>query len=68
MIDDRRLTLMFLVKYVPSWIPGASFKRKANEWRKTAFRPRDIPFDWVENELVRTKSLVIQRLTVALIY
>ncbi|KZW01781.1 cytochrome P450 [Exidia glandulosa HHB12029] len=46
-----------LLKYVPAWIPGASFKRKANEWRKTAFRPRDLPFDWVENELISGRAV-----------
>lgn len=23
-----------ILKYVPAWFPGASFKRKANAWRK----------------------------------
>ncbi|KAJ7625700.1 cytochrome P450 [Roridomyces roridus] len=30
-----------ILKYIPTWFPGAGFKRKAREWRKlTAFRTR----------------------------
>ncbi|KAF8994704.1 cytochrome P450 [Cyathus striatus] len=31
-------------KYIPSWFPGAEFKRKAREWRKLARSMVDIPF------------------------
>ncbi|KAJ7498244.1 cytochrome P450 [Mycena galericulata] len=32
------------LKYVPSWIPGAGFQRKAKEWRKLAREVLEVPF------------------------
>ncbi len=40
-----------LVKYVPEWMPGASFKRKAREWRGVAERFYTIPFDFVKQSM-----------------
>ncbi|KAJ6575009.1 cytochrome P450 [Mycena capillaripes] len=34
-----------VLKYVPSWVPGASFKRKAEAWAKSSLALRDIPFE-----------------------
>jgi hypothetical protein len=39
------------VKYVPEWMPGASFKRKAREWRGAAERVYTIPFDFVKQSM-----------------
>ena len=39
------------VKYVPEWMPGASFKRKAREWRGVAERFYTIPFDFVKQSM-----------------
>ncbi|RXW22176.1 hypothetical protein EST38_g3685 [Candolleomyces aberdarensis] len=33
-----------ILKYVPAWFPGASFKRKAREWRETIRETLEIPF------------------------
>ncbi|KAJ6571315.1 cytochrome P450 [Mycena capillaripes] len=33
-----------ILKYVPSWFPGASFKRDAEEWKKLSQRLADMPF------------------------
>ncbi|KAJ7128472.1 cytochrome P450 [Mycena epipterygia] len=33
-----------ILKYVPSWLPGAEFKRKANRWRVLARAMADTPF------------------------
>ncbi|KAJ7169194.1 cytochrome P450 [Mycena crocata] len=33
-----------LLKYVPSWMPGAKFKRDAKEWKKLALDMRNVPF------------------------
>lgn len=41
-----------LVKHVPEWMPGASFKRKAREWRRAAERVYTIPFDDVKQTMV----------------
>ncbi|KAJ7862995.1 cytochrome P450 [Mycena leptocephala] len=32
------------LKYVPSWVPGAEFKRRAKQWRKLARDLLNIPF------------------------
>ena len=42
---------MSLVKYVPEWMPGAGFKRKAREWRAVAERFYTIPFDSVKKSM-----------------
>jgi len=34
-----------ILRYVPEWIPGASFKRKAKEWRRQAEDMANKPFD-----------------------
>ncbi|KAJ3769540.1 cytochrome P450 [Lentinula raphanica] len=36
-------------KYVPSWMPGAGFKRQAASWRKSVLQMRDAPFEEVTN-------------------
>ncbi|KAJ3519719.1 hypothetical protein NMY22_g13072 [Coprinellus aureogranulatus] len=33
-----------LLKYVPEWFPGASFRRKAREWRVLARRVVELPY------------------------
>ncbi|KAJ6598178.1 cytochrome P450 [Mycena vulgaris] len=33
-----------ILKYVPTWLPGAGFKRQAHEWRKLARAMVDMPF------------------------
>lgn len=33
-----------ILKYVPSWMPGAGFKRQAKEWKKDAIAMVNVPF------------------------
>ncbi|EIM91747.1 cytochrome P450 [Stereum hirsutum FP-91666 SS1] len=40
------------LKYLPEWFPGAGFKCKAREWRKTMVQVRDEPYKYV-SDLVR---------------
>lgn len=40
------------VKYIPSWLPGAGFKRKAAAWKTVIERGADEPFQWVKNSMV----------------
>jgi hypothetical protein len=42
-----------LVKYVPSWFPGADFKRIAQEYRATIDEFIDLPWAWVKDQVVR---------------
>ncbi|KAK1230834.1 hypothetical protein PQX77_006074 [Marasmius sp. AFHP31] len=39
------------LKYIPSWVPGASFKRKAKEWNKPIIGLRDKPWRWVQRAI-----------------
>lgn len=41
-----------IVKYVPSWFPGAGFKRKAKEWKADMMRAVNRPIELVDKELV----------------
>jgi hypothetical protein len=42
-----------LLKYIPSWMPGAAFKRKANEWKSYASDMMNVPFEAAEVAIVR---------------
>lgn len=43
---------VFVVRYVPAWVPGASFQRKAARWRSVLAALVDRPFKVVKQELV----------------
>jgi len=50
-----------LLKYVPSWFPGAGFKRKANEWKKSVQASAIVPYEYVKDQMskgINRKSLV----------
>lgn len=40
------------LKYVPDWLPGAGFKRKAREWRQLALKMRDTPYEHAKRKVV----------------
>lgn len=42
----------YLVRYTPSWLPGAGFKRQALSWKKRFDSIMDIPFTWAKNQIV----------------
>jgi hypothetical protein len=44
--------LLPILKYVPSWMPGAGFKRKAAYWRKVNLDMAEKPFEHVKATLV----------------
>ena len=41
-----------VVKYVPSWFPGAGFKRHAAIWREGVMRGISEPFQYTKKEMV----------------
>ena len=41
-----------LLKYVPSWFPGAGFQKKAAHWREVNASLAEKPFRYVEEQLV----------------
>jgi hypothetical protein len=44
--------LLPVLKYVPSWFPGAGFKRKAARWRASIREMLERPYRRVKRELV----------------
>jgi len=44
--------LIPILKYVPSWMPGAGFKRKAKEWHQLQERFRNEPYDFTVRKMV----------------
>ncbi|KAG9090639.1 hypothetical protein FRC06_000946 [Ceratobasidium sp. 370] len=43
-------TIVWL-KYIPSWFPGATWKRTANAWRKEIDQMVNVPFNWAKNQI-----------------
>jgi len=41
-----------LLKYTPSWVPGAGFKRMAANWRRANEEMCEKPFLYVKDQLV----------------
>ena len=41
-----------ILLYVPSWFPGAGFKKKAEHWRKLTATSTEEPFRYVQEQLV----------------
>ena len=41
------------VKYLPTWVPGASFIKQAAAWREDVVMMSKVPFDDVKKQLVR---------------
>ncbi|KAG8707745.1 hypothetical protein FRC08_000315 [Ceratobasidium sp. 394] len=39
------------MKYIPSWFPGASWKRKAHKWRAEKDRMINDPFEWTKSQI-----------------
>ena len=46
------------MKYVPEWMPGAGFKRKAKEWRKLSQAMINVPYNMVNEKFVSRLSFL----------
>ena len=46
-----------ILKYVPSWFPGASFQKKAARWREALNTMAEKPFRHVQEQLVQVQFL-----------
>ena len=44
-----------VLRYVPSWVPGAGFQRKAREWKKTVEDMTSVPYEFVKQRMVCPK-------------
>lgn len=49
-----------LVSHIPSWAPGASFKRRAQGWAVTFDNMVERPFAWIKEQLVRFSYFMSQ--------
>jgi hypothetical protein len=47
-----------ILKYVPSWFPGAGFQKKAAYWRECINTMAEKPFRHVQEQLVQVKIFV----------
>lgn len=45
-----------ILKYVPEWMPGAGFKRKAREWKALADAMCELPFQAAKRNIVRLQT------------
>lgn len=43
------------MKFVPAWFPGASFKRKAHDWKRNLEDVADIPYTFVKEKMISGK-------------
>ena len=51
-----------ILKYVPSWFPGAGFQRKAAHWREATNTMAEKPFRHVQEQLVLFHFLIVHEL------
>ena len=49
----RAIKCLLLVRYLPGWLPGTGFFRKAQESRELMHRTRDEPFQIVQDQNVK---------------
>lgn len=42
-----------ILRYIPSWFPGAHFQKLAAEWRKNLTHMVETPFELVRKQVVR---------------
>lgn len=47
-----------ILKHVPSWVPGAGFKRRAKEWKIVADHMFDAPFEALKKSVVHSRSSI----------
>lgn len=45
--------ILSIMKYIPSWFPGAQWKKKAEEWNRVNGLVQHKPFQYVKNQMVR---------------
>jgi hypothetical protein len=58
--SSSRCSLGFSVKYVPDWVPGAGFQKKAKYWRKIVDDCAEEPYNYIKELVVRSFLVLIQ--------
>lgn len=46
----------FIVRHLPSWLPGIGFKRKAAEWKKVFDELREGPWETLKDNMAAGKA------------
>ena len=49
-----------LLKYVPSWVPGAGFQKKAAHWKAVNITMAEKPFNYVKQQLVQDRLKIFR--------
>lgn len=52
--ERSSIDVLYQVRYIPAWVPGAGFQKKAAIWKKYVLEMRDAPFIAVQKALVST--------------
>lgn len=52
-----------ILKYVPSWMPGAEFRKNANGWKARAKEMFELPFVATQQEIVRCSTYISNVMT-----
>ena len=47
-----------LLRFVPSWVPGAGFQKKAARWKAARITMTEKPFQYVKEQLVKISFLI----------
>ena len=47
-----------LLRFVPSWVPGAGFQKKAARWKVALITMTEKPFQYVKEQLVKISFLI----------
>lgn len=66
--DSQTNVPTYSVKYVPAWLPGATFKRQAIEWRKRVREMLNQPFKSVQERMVSIVTVSKDMITSSLRY
>lgn len=51
----KHQNLTYTVKHIPSWFPGAGFKRTAQAWREQLIGIADRPYAFVKAQMAKGK-------------
>ena len=52
MLDFSQVDMFPVLRFLPAWIPGAGFQKKARQWERLGFEARAKPFEYVKSEMV----------------
>ncbi|KAJ7259486.1 hypothetical protein B0H12DRAFT_1108246 [Mycena haematopus] len=55
-----------ILRYLPSWMPGAGFKLFAAESRQLTKEMREVPFDFVKQNMVQHQTSQLLRVNCSL--